>query len=58
MEYSKPEWELTKGMKKYKASARLKQISAAVDRPDVHTNPHPGKVSPNALHYKRKSQTV
>lgn len=54
MEDSKPQWELTRGMKYYKASPRVVQISAAIDRPDVHTNQTPEKVSPGALKYKRE----
>ncbi|ALC47394.1 CG6332 [Drosophila busckii] len=48
----KPDWEFTKGMRKYKASDRIKIISTPVDRPNVHVNENPGKISPNALKYK------
>ncbi|XP_017872634.1 PREDICTED: uncharacterized protein LOC108620239 [Drosophila arizonae] len=52
MEDIKPEWEFTPGMRNYKASDRVKTLAEPVDRPNVHTNENPGKVSPNALKYK------
>ncbi|KAH8383800.1 hypothetical protein KR009_010590 [Drosophila setifemur] len=45
-------WELTPEMKHYKASKRIKQISAPIERENVHINENPEKVSPNALRYK------
>jgi len=41
-------------MKDYKATKRIKQISQPVVRENVHINETPEKVSPSALHYKRK----
>ncbi|KAM8706581.1 hypothetical protein ACLKA7_010789 [Drosophila subpalustris] len=51
-EIVKTEWELTPGMKAYKASDRIKEMAEPVSRPNVHTNEEPEKVSPNALTYK------
>ncbi|XP_062126835.1 uncharacterized protein LOC133839365 [Drosophila sulfurigaster albostrigata] len=48
----KPSWELTPGMKAYKATDRIKTMAEPVSRPDVHTNDEPEKVSPTALKYK------
>ncbi|KAH8310417.1 hypothetical protein KR044_001217, partial [Drosophila immigrans] len=48
----KPSWELTPGLKAYKASDRIKVMAEPVSRPNVHTNEEPEKVSPTALKYK------
>lgn len=52
LEDIKPSWELTQPMKFYKPTDRIKKMAEPVDRPNVHTNEHPEKVSPLALKYK------
>ncbi|EDV94399.1 uncharacterized protein LOC6567896 [Drosophila grimshawi] len=52
LEDIKPEWEITPGMRKYKATDRVKILAKPVERPNVHTNVNPEKISPTALKYK------